>query len=82
VAPGGYAGLYLGFAVRHVLAHDWIVLLELQLSAGGLWVLGRGVEVTSACAGDELDDCPHELSLRSQKGLLDAHLVDGAEATC
>jgi hypothetical protein len=74
--------LYLGFAVRHVFAHDRVVLLELQLGAGGLGVLSRCVEVAGAGAGDELDDCPHELSLRSQKGLFNAHLVDGAETTC
>jgi hypothetical protein len=74
--------LDLSFAVRHVLAHDGVVLLELQLGAGRLGVLGRGVEVAGSGAGDELDDCPHELSLRSQKGFFYAHLVDGAEATC
>lgn len=72
------AELDLGFTIGDMLAHDWIVLLKLQLGAGGLRILSRGVEVTRAGAGDELDNGAHELSLRVQQGSFHAELVDGA----
>jgi hypothetical protein len=42
--------LDLGFFVDHVLTNNRIVFLQFQFFGHGALVLGRGVEVTSACA--------------------------------
>src|SRR6185312_15610567 len=47
--------LDLAFLVDHVLAHDRIVLLELELFRGVLLVLLRGVEVAGAGRRDHAD---------------------------
>lgn len=75
--------LDLGFAVGNVLTHDRIVLLELQLGAGGLGVLAGGVEVTGASGGDELDEGTHVcvLSLRLEQSGVSADLVNDAQTT-
>jgi hypothetical protein len=40
--------LQLHFLVDHVLPHDWVELLKRELFGGRFFVLGRGVEMTSA----------------------------------
>jgi hypothetical protein len=47
--------LDLGFFEEDVLAHDRIILAELELVGGVLLVLGGGVEETSTGGGDQFD---------------------------
>jgi hypothetical protein len=46
--PGGL--LDLGFFVDNVLTNNRIEFLQFQFFGHGALVLGRGIEVTSACA--------------------------------
>lgn len=51
------------FFIYHVLAHDWIVLLELQLVRRGLFVLVGGVVVTGIRGRHQFDFVTHRLNL-------------------
>ena len=55
--------LDLGFLVDHVLANDRIVLFDFHFVRHVALVLGRGIEMTSIGAGDELDFVTHSLLL-------------------
>src|SRR5690606_7219770 len=54
--------LDLGFLVDHVLAHDRIVLLDLDLVGRGALVLVGGVEVAGTGAGHQTDQVTHDSS--------------------
>src|SRR5690606_9491127 len=51
--------LDLAFLVDHVLAHHRVELLHLKLLGHGALVLGRGVEMPRAGAGDHADLVSH-----------------------
>jgi hypothetical protein len=56
----GFLGMCL-FYEWHMLACDWIVLIEQHLRA--VFALGRDVTIASAGAGNELDGLLHSIKL-------------------